>query len=369
MGSKAPRTPDTSPPPPRKTLAELAAEAKARPAEGGAPAGTPADVTAPPAAPDVEARRAAIDARRKAAAERLKSTVDGDSAGEAAPAPGAAVDDTKLEGGNPADTGNAKPVDTKPKKGSGRGKKGGGSKKPAADEGDGGGEKKSGKKTDVEKAVARAVKEALKKERAAAALQAQKDATRARAGVAAEDAGELPPTPGSPPSDTPAAPRDGGATPPVAESKTPGWGFDPVRGPGRIIPASAGLIGRLLKFGYRQAPNIIANAVAIPAVGAATGGAIYGGIAGTMAAYRGIQDLLDGDDDNPAKPTTPMPAATAPADPVAPAPMTLPAPGKPAMSPGEEFRQGAFGNQTSGAAYPPSRSNELLARLIARRNA
>ena len=62
-------------------------------------------------------------------------------------------------------------------------------------------------------------------------------------------------------------------------------GFAPVRGPGALL-------GRLLKETYRQAPNLAANAIAIPAFTAAGASGIYLGTAGTVAAIRGIQKLL-----------------------------------------------------------------------------
>lgn len=71
---------------------------------------------------------------------------------------------------------------------------------------------------------------------------------------------------------------------PTTPSAAPG-GFAPIRGPGALL-------GRLLKETYRQAPNIAANAVAIPAFTAASAGGIYLGTAGTMAAIRGLSKLL-----------------------------------------------------------------------------
>jgi len=67
--------------------------------------------------------------------------------------------------------------------------------------------------------------------------------------------------------------------------KAAAGGFAPIRGPGALL-------GRLLKETYRQAPNIAANAVAIPAFTAAGAGGVYLGTAGTVAAIRGISKLL-----------------------------------------------------------------------------
>jgi hypothetical protein len=65
----------------------------------------------------------------------------------------------------------------------------------------------------------------------------------------------------------------------------PSSGFAPVRGPGAVL-------GRLLKESYRQAPNIAANAVAIPAFTAAGLGGAYLGTAATLAAIRGMKGLF-----------------------------------------------------------------------------
>jgi hypothetical protein len=62
-------------------------------------------------------------------------------------------------------------------------------------------------------------------------------------------------------------------------------GFAPIRGPGALL-------GRLLKETYRQAPNIAANAVAIPAFTAAGAGGAYLGTAATVGAMRAIGKLL-----------------------------------------------------------------------------
>jgi hypothetical protein len=71
---------------------------------------------------------------------------------------------------------------------------------------------------------------------------------------------------------------------PPTPKPSPG-GFAPIRGPGALL-------GRLLKETYRQAPNIAANAVAIPAFTAAGAGGVYLGTAGTVAAIRGISKLF-----------------------------------------------------------------------------
>ena len=71
---------------------------------------------------------------------------------------------------------------------------------------------------------------------------------------------------------------------PAPPQKAPG-GFAPVRGPGALL-------GRLLKETYRQAPNIAANVVAIPAFTAAGAGGAYLGTAATVAAIRGIGKLF-----------------------------------------------------------------------------
>lgn len=85
-------------------------------------------------------------------------------------------------------------------------------------------------------------------------------------------------------------------------------GFAPVRGPGALL-------GRLLKETYRQAPNIAANAIAIPAFTAAGAGGIYLGTAGTVAAIRGINKLLNpGEEKQQESLTLPAPADQPPAD-------------------------------------------------------
>lgn len=71
---------------------------------------------------------------------------------------------------------------------------------------------------------------------------------------------------------------------PARPPEAPG-GFAPIRGPGALL-------GRLLKETYRQAPNIAANAVAIPAFTAAGAGGAYLGTAATVAAIRGIGKLF-----------------------------------------------------------------------------
>jgi hypothetical protein len=71
---------------------------------------------------------------------------------------------------------------------------------------------------------------------------------------------------------------------PAPPQTAPG-GFAPVRGPGALL-------GRLLKETYRQAPNIAANVVAIPAFTAAGAGGAYLGTAATVAAIRGIGKLF-----------------------------------------------------------------------------
>jgi len=72
-------------------------------------------------------------------------------------------------------------------------------------------------------------------------------------------------------------------------------GFAPIRGPGALL-------GRLLKETYRQAPNIAANAIAVPAFTAAGAGGAYLGTAATIAAARGIGKLL-----SPQEPETKQP--------------------------------------------------------------
>jgi len=88
---------------------------------------------------------------------------------------------------------------------------------------------------------------------------------------------------------------------PKSQKPTSASGFAPIRGPGALL-------GRLLGETYRQAPNIAANAVAIPAFTAAGAGGIYLGTAGTVAAIRGINKLLNPSEDQPQTP----PAAPAP---------------------------------------------------------
>ena len=85
-------------------------------------------------------------------------------------------------------------------------------------------------------------------------------------------------------------------------------GFAPIRGPGALL-------GRLLRETYRQAPNIAANAVAIPAFTAAGAGGIYLGTAGTVAVIRGIGKLLAPDQEQ-AEPAaaSPPPATPTPPD-------------------------------------------------------
>lgn len=94
---------------------------------------------------------------------------------------------------------------------------------------------------------------------------------------------------------------------PKSQKPTNTGGFAPIRGPGALL-------GRLLRETYRQAPNIAANAVAIPAFTAAGAGGIYLGTAGTVAAIRGINKLLNPSEEQ----QQPPPAAPAPA--AAPAP-------------------------------------------------
>jgi hypothetical protein len=73
--------------------------------------------------------------------------------------------------------------------------------------------------------------------------------------------------------------------PKTEATKTSPSGFAPIRGPGALL-------GRLLKETYRQAPNIAANAVAIPAFTAAGAGGAYLGTAATVGAVRAIGKLL-----------------------------------------------------------------------------
>lgn len=103
------------------------------------------------------------------------------------------------------------------------------------------------------------------------------------------------------PTSRPAKPS---ATKPPASNSS----FAPIRGPGALL-------GRLLKETYRQAPNIAANAVAIPAFTAAGAGGIYLGTAGTLAAIRGIDKLLNPEEEQKPEPLTlPAPSAPPPAD-------------------------------------------------------
>lgn len=95
---------------------------------------------------------------------------------------------------------------------------------------------------------------------------------------------------------------------PKSQKPTNTGGFAPIRGPGALL-------GRLLRETYRQAPNIAANAVAIPAFTAAGAGGIYLGTAGTVAAIRGINKLL-----NPSEEQQQQPPPAAPAPAAAPAP-------------------------------------------------
>jgi hypothetical protein len=95
---------------------------------------------------------------------------------------------------------------------------------------------------------------------------------------------------------------------PKSQKPTNASGFAEIRGPGALL-------GRLLRETYRQAPNIAANAVAIPAFTAAGAGGIYLGTAGTVAAIRGINKLLNPSEDQQQQ--TP---------PTAPAPSSAPAP-------------------------------------------
>lgn len=114
------------------------------------------------------------------------------------------------------------------------------------------------------------------------------------------------PAPAPAPQPTDATPRPAKPrrrpTPKPADSTS---SFAPIRGPGALL-------GRLLKETYRQAPNIVANAVAIPAFTAAGAGGVYLGTAGTLAAIRGITKLLgpsEGEQKNP-EPTS-LPAQPA----------------------------------------------------------
>jgi len=82
-------------------------------------------------------------------------------------------------------------------------------------------------------------------------------------------------------------------------SKPDASGFAPIRGPGALL-------GRLLKETYRQGPNIVANAVAVPAFTAAGAGGAYLGTAATAAAIRGIGKLLSPQEPEP-KQAEPLP--------------------------------------------------------------
>jgi hypothetical protein len=96
--------------------------------------------------------------------------------------------------------------------------------------------------------------------------------------------------------------------PAVTKQPTSTRGFAPIRGPGALL-------GRLLKETYRQAPNIAANAVAIPAFTAAGAGGIYLGTAGTLAAIRGINKLLTPEEEKKSEPLAlPAPSSPPPAD-------------------------------------------------------
>lgn len=100
------------------------------------------------------------------------------------------------------------------------------------------------------------------------------------------------------------------ASPPAADRPKPPQGtFAPIRGPGAAL-------GKMLKATYRQGPNILANAVAIPAFTAAGGGLAYLGTAGTVAAIRGIGKLLSPGEAKEEKPATSEPL-TLPAPPPA----------------------------------------------------
>ena len=95
-------------------------------------------------------------------------------------------------------------------------------------------------------------------------------------------------------------------TKPQPAKPTPAPGnFAPIRGPGALL-------GRLLKETYRQAPNIAANAVAIPAFTAAGAGGIYLGTAATVGAIRGIGKLLSSPSEP--EPTAPPQQPAAPDD-------------------------------------------------------
>lgn len=113
------------------------------------------------------------------------------------------------------------------------------------------------------------------------------------------DTTEEPTKPTQPPAENP-RPK-----PVAAEPPTNSGGFAPIRGPGALL-------GRLLKEGYRQTPNILANAVAIPAFTAAGAGGVYLGTAATVAAIRGISKLLapeQAEQKSEQAPTLPAPAA------------------------------------------------------------
>jgi hypothetical protein len=73
-------------------------------------------------------------------------------------------------------------------------------------------------------------------------------------------------------------------------------------------------LGKLLREAYRQTPNLVANAVAIPAFTAAGAGGVYLGTAGTVAAIRGIGKLLSPGQPQPQEPQEPR-ANPSPANP------------------------------------------------------
>jgi len=103
------------------------------------------------------------------------------------------------------------------------------------------------------------------------------------------------------------SPRPKPAPQPTPKPAASPGGFAPIRGPGALL-------GRLLSEAYRQAPNIAANAVAIPAFTAAGAGGVYLGTAGTVAAIRGIGKLLSPGQPQPQEPQEPS-ATPSPASP------------------------------------------------------
>jgi len=111
-----------------------------------------------------------------------------------------------------------------------------------------------------------------------------------------------PKKPASKPTSKPATPKPA----PTKPAATTG-GFAPVRGPGALL-------GRLLKETYRQAPNIAANAIAIPALTAAGAGGVYLGTAGTVAAIRGISKLLRPSEEKPQEPPSIPAPSSQPSD-------------------------------------------------------